>query len=44
MLLVSAVSDVGRRGLVSLHFVVRLPSILFVGLKGFRVLEQKDGP
>ena len=42
LLLVSAGSGVGGVGLVSLRFVVGLPGILLVGLKGFRVLEQKD--
>ena len=44
MLLVLAVSGVGRGGLVSLRLLERLPGIFLVGLKGFWVLEQEDNP
>ncbi len=44
MLLVFAVSGIGRRGLTSLRFVEKLPGIFLVGMKGFRVLEQEYSP
>ena len=46
MVLVPAVSSVGRGGggLVPLRLAEGLYGIFLVGLQGFRVLEQKDGP